>query len=312
MDWQEIVVTTTEEASDAVANLLQELGSGGVAIDDPAVIKHHIEKGNWDAYELPDDLLLLRDVRIKAYFAIDSFLPEKLEEVKLRLHELDRDIIPDAIKNIELNQVAEEDWANAWKAYFKPVAVGPRVVIKPTWEEYRPKEGELIIELDPGMAFGTGTHATTVMCLEALQEVMQGGEEVFDVGTGSGILAIAAAKLGAKKVLAVDMDATAVRTARENVELNGVDSIVRVEQGNLLDKVNGGAQLVVANIIARIIIELCPAVNKALAPGGLFIASGIIRDRWPEVQAELAKNHLVVKEVKTTKEWIAVIAEKGE
>lgn len=312
MDWQEIVITTTEEASDAVANLLQELGSGGVAIDDPAVIRHHIEEGNWDAYELPDNLLLLKDVIIKAYFAIDKFLPEKLEEIKLQLTELDREIIPGAIKNIELNRVAEEDWANAWKAFYKPVAVGPRIVIKPTWEPYQPKDKELIIELDPGMAFGTGTHATTVMCLEALQEVIRGGEKVFDVGTGSGILAIAAAKLDAKEVLAIDMDATAVRVARENVQLNGVENKVRVEQGNLLDKVNEGAQVVVANIIARIIIELCPAVNKALAPGGKFIASGIIQDRWPEVLAELNKNGLVVKEVKSTKEWVAVIAEKGE
>lgn len=312
MDWQEIVVRTSAEASESVADIMQELGSGGVVIEDPAVVKFHLENSNWDYHELPEELLALRDVLIKCYFPIDDRLPETLEEIKLRLNVLNREIMPGSIINIELDQLAEEDWAHAWKAYYKPVKVGEKIVIKPSWEDYQPVDGEIIVELDPGMAFGTGTHATTTMCIEALQKVIAGGELVYDVGTGSGVLSVVAAKLGAREVKSIDIDPVAVKVASENVAKNDVTDKVTVFVGNLLDMAEVQAQVVVANIIATVIIDLSPAVRRVLVPGGLFIASGIIKDRWPEVQSSLIANGFKLQQVQREKEWIAVIAEKGE
>ena len=312
MDWQEIVVTTTKEASDAVANLLQEQGSGGVVIDDPEVVREYIDHANWDAYALPESLLKLKNVKIKAYYPINDNLPKKIEQIKFKLNQLDGEIIPGSLIAMEFSQLAEEDWAHAWKAFYKPVKVGQKIVIKPTWEDYKQKGQEIIVELDPGMAFGTGTHDTTVMCIQALEEIIQGGEHIYDVGTGSGVLAITAAKLGADWVKAIDLDEVAVKVATQNVEQNHVADKVRVMVGNLLDMAKDKVQIVVANIIAVVIVDLCPAVAEVLPSGGVFIASGIIDERWPQVQKALIDNGFNIKEVKRSKEWVAVIAEKGE
>jgi len=171
--------------------------------------------------------------------------------------------------------VKEEDWANEWKKYFKPVRVGKNIMIKPTWEAAVLQEGDLVIEIDPGMAFGTGTHPTTVLCLEALEKYVQPEQLVYDIGTGSGILAVAAAKLGAE-VQAGDIDSLAVRIAKENISLNKVEDRVKVEAGDLGEVFIDQADIVIANIIADVIIELLPQLPSLLKPGGLFIASGII------------------------------------
>ena len=185
--------------------------------------------------------------------------------------------------------------------------IGRRIIIKPTWEDYQASAGDIIVEMDPGMAFGTGTHETTKMCVEALETYMQGGEAVVDVGTGSGILGITAAKLGAREVLAVDLDPVAVDSARINLAYNHLSNMT-VKQGNLLDVVSEPADVVIANIIADVIIILLGDIKRILLPGGLFIASGIIDLRLEDVLAALEKAGMEVLEVKRENDWCCTVA----
>ncbi|HYH02515.1 MAG TPA: 50S ribosomal protein L11 methyltransferase, partial [Bacillota bacterium] len=210
-----------------------------------------------------------------------------------------------------LRQIREDDWAQAWKAYFKPERIG-KVVIKPSWEEYHPVAGEVIVELDPGMAFGTGNHPTTRLCIEQLQELIDGPLTMLDLGTGSGILSVVGAKLGATRVTASDIDPVAVRVARENVAANRVEDTVTVTEANLLQG-HSVVQydLVVANIIADIIVRLIPDVPNVLKPQGLFLASGIIAERSEEVQQALTAAGFVIQKVAARDNWVAIIAGKS-
>jgi len=189
--------------------------------------------------------------------------------------------------------VKEEDWAHEWKKYFKPMRIGKNFVVKPSWEEFVPQQGQVVIEIDPGMAFGTGTHATTSLCLQAIEEHVKPDQLVFDIGTGSGILAIAAAKLGAK-VQAGDIDKLAVKIARENVMLNGLEDRVEVRAGNLGEVFTGRADVVVANIIAEVIIELLPQLPSLMKPEGIFLACGLIAERVKEVTGKMEEQGLEV------------------
>jgi ribosomal protein L11 methyltransferase len=215
--------------------------------------------------------------------------------------------------------LSETDWAEAWKTGYDVFRVGQRLVIKPTWRGYAPQPGDLIIELDPGMAFGSGLHPTTRFCLEALEDYLQPGAVVLDIGTGSGVLAIAAARLGASRVLALDTDPLAVRVARENVALNQVESIVRVERGTVqvencilgnrgIGESGNRGDVVVANILAETIVELTPALVTHLATEGTLITSGIIQDRVEAVMDALRQNGLSLVERRDDGEWVALIA----
>lgn len=201
----------------------------------------------------------------------------------------------------------EEDWANNWKKYYKPTKVGEKIVVKPIWEEYEPKEGELVLELDPGMAFGTGEHETTRMCIQALEKFTKKDSVVFDVGCGSGILAIAAAKLGAKKAIGVDLDPVAVESAKENVGFNNLDNI-EILEGNLIEVIDGKADIVVANIIAEVICILTEDVSRVIKPGGYFITSGIIHDRVDMVTDKLKECGFEVEKINKDGEWNCIIA----
>lgn len=276
------------------------------------MIKERIAENTWDAFEFPEELINRNFVRVVAYFPYDNLLDERNEKLKSRLKELNQEIIPNSIKEIGFNEVQEEDWANSWKAYYKPVKAGKRIVIKPTWEEYIPEPGEFVIELDPGMAFGTGTHPTTVMCIRALEDLILGGETVFDIGTGSGILAITASRLGAKEVKAVDIDQVAVKAALENVGLNKAGDKVEVMAGNLLDNVKGQADLVIANIVADIIKLVCPDAAKAVKPGGKFLASGIIAPRGQEVEKAVEEAGFVIEKTVREGDWLCLIATRED
>lgn len=312
INWQEVSIKTDKSAIDEVSDILMDCGAGGVAIEDPEMITEKIKENSWDAYEFPEELLNRDFVLVKAYFPKDAKPDNELAELRRRLHIFNTEIMPGSVREINFCEVQEEDWANSWKAYYKPVKAGSRVVIKPTWEEYEPCEGELIVELDPGMAFGTGTHPTTVMCIKSLEKLITGDETVFDIGTGSGILAITAAKLGAAQVTAVDIDEVAVRSATANVALNNVDDRVNVFAGNLLDNVKGQADLVVANIVADIIKLVCPDAAKAVKRGGTFLASGIIAPRGQDVIEAVEQAGFVIKETIQEGDWLCLLACKED
>lgn len=202
----------------------------------------------------------------------------------------------------------DEDWANNWKKYYHQVPVGDKLLIKPSWEDLEDEfKDRLIVEIDPGMAFGTGTHETTYMCLEALEKYVQDDDVVFDVGCGSGILGIAAAKLGAQEIVAVDLDEKCVETSIENAKLNGVKGKMEVHLGNLLDVVDGTANIIVSNIIAEIITGLVFDLREHLVPNGIFIASGIIEEKIPMVVDELERNEFEILDIKKKNGWSLII-----
>lgn len=300
--WVEVKVVTTPEGLEPVADVFWSLGTGGVEIEDPCAFRNAAAAGDESlapGFEVP------AVPAVKAFFPQDEELEQKIKNLEQALSHLD--LFPPP-RVIVARVVAEEDWSVAWRAHYKPFKVGKRLVVKPAWEEFTPAADELIIHLEPGMAFGCGTHPTTAMCLCLLEEYVKCGDTVYDVGTGSGILAIAAALLGARRVVAVDVDEVAVRVARANVEANGLRDRVEVIRGNLLDGVGGRADLVLANIVADVIVELVPALVAVLSPGGRFIASGIIRERRDEVCRALRDWKLVVEKVLTEGEWVTLVA----
>lgn len=202
----------------------------------------------------------------------------------------------------------DEDWANNWKKYYHQVPIGDKLLIKPSWEDLEDEfKDRLIVEIDPGMAFGTGTHETTYMCLEALEKYVKDDDVVFDVGCGSGILGIAAAKLGAKEIVAVDLDEKCVETSIENAKLNNVSDKMEVHLGNLLDVVDGTANIIVSNIIAEIITGLVFDLREHLVPNGIFIASGIIEEKIQIVVDELERNEFEILDIKKKNGWSLII-----
>ncbi len=311
MQWLELSVSTTHEAIEAVANILYEAGANGVVIEDPrAILEQQAGPGGWDYVEIPTDFDPDAEVVVKAYLQITSYIQDVVSQVRQAVQNLPSFGLEIGSGRVETKAVEDADWATAWKAYYKPLRVGKHLVVKPIWEEVTPREGDLIIELDPGLAFGTGTHPTTGMCLALLEKHVQQGDYVCDVGCGSGVLSIAAAKLGAKAVLAVDIDELAVKISRENIEHNHLQEGIRVMQGDLLTHVAEPADLVVANIVADIIIRLLPDIDRVLKPGGRFIASGIIEDRREDVVKACQHHRLRIQEVTLEDEWVALLAVK--
>lgn len=308
-NWIEIDIKTTTEAVEAVTNILYETGANGSIIEDPKdfLFQEH-NPLDWDYV---DEGLLSKgheeDVIVKTYISEEKNVTEFVEIIRQRISGL-KDFGIDVGKGtIDLGNVNEEDWANNWKAYYKPTKVGDKVVVKPTWEEYTPNEGDLIIELDPGMAFGTGTHETTSMCINELEKYVSKDSTVFDIGCGSGILAIAAAKLGAKDVVAVDLDEVAVTVSKENVANNNVEDSIKVLYGNLTAVVDGKADIVVANIIADIIKILAKDVSNFMKDDAVFISSGIILAKVDEVKECLENSGFEILNVNRQGEWAAIV-----
>lgn len=307
MKWTEIRICTTHEAVEAISNILYEAGVGGVAIQDPEDIKiQQKEQGSWDYIDENIWEKVDQGVYVIGYFPETIDLLEKINVVKKRIKDISKYGIDLGIGEVTTTEIYEEDWTTSWKQYYKPIKLGENIVIKPTWEKYTSKEGEKIIELDPGMAFGTGTHETTKLCIEFLEKFMKTGSCVLDIGTGSGILGITAAKLGASKVIGVDIDPLAVKVARENVCFNQVENIMEIRQGNLLDVVKEQGDIVVANIIADIIIQLFKNIKKFLKGDGIFIASGIILGRLEDVKEACRKENIKIVSIKVMGEWAAL------
>ncbi|MDF2927925.1 50S ribosomal protein L11 methyltransferase [Anaerospora sp.] len=311
MKWAEISIQTTHEATEAVANIFHDLGASGVIIEDPVLINAYRSSGTWDYCDLPEPADI-EVVTVKAYLPVDDQLDDKLGLFEQKVNDLEQHNLNKGCGLINWVEVQDEDWASAWKEYFHPVKVSEHIVIKPSWEDYFPAVDDIVIELDPGMAFGTGTHHTTVLCIRLLDELVKTGDTVFDVGTGSGILAVAAAKLGAASVHAIDLDPVAVRVAQENVSMNHVQHTVVTAQGDLLTGVSGQADIIVANIIADIIIQILNDLPARLKDDGAFIASGIIIERLSDVTAAMLDHKFIIEKVVEEGGWAAIVARKGE
>jgi ribosomal protein L11 methyltransferase len=306
MKWLEIKIITTEEASDAVSEMLTTIGAGGVAIEDPNEIRREIMKPNSLDYA-DDDFLenLGSDVTVKSYFQGDMNITELVELVKEKINFISK-FLDIGQGYAGYSEVDDEDWATAWKKYYKPIHISDRVVIKPSWEEYEIKDNEVVIELDPGMAFGTGTHETTRMCAQLLEKYIANGDKVIDVGCGTGILSIIASKLGAESITAIDIDEVAVRVTKENYELNGVENINSF-RGVLEDIARGQVDIVLANIIANVIIDISKDIPYYVKADGYFITSGIIKERKQEVLDSYLKLGFTCEETLEIGEWVAMV-----
>lgn len=311
MKWSEISIHTTNEAIEPISNILHEAGASGVVIEDPFDLIKEREDQFGEIYQLNPDDYPEEGVIIKAYLPVNSFLGETVEGIKEAINNLILYNIDIGLNKVTISEVNEEEWATAWKKYYHPVKISDKFTIVPTWEEYEPQsDEELIIELDPGMAFGTGTHPTTIMCIQALERFVKKGDVVIDVGTGSGVLSIAAALLKAKKVISLDLDDVAVTATRINIKLNKVQDVVTVSQNNLLDGVDQQADVIVANILAEVIVRFTDDAYERLKSGGFFITSGIIKQKRNEVEEALKSSGFIIEETLTMEDWVAIIAKK--
>ncbi|MBA4600768.1 50S ribosomal protein L11 methyltransferase [Thermoactinomyces mirandus] len=313
MNWLEISVHTGREALEAVSQFLQDLGAGGVAIEDSEVLHRTFADHFGEIVELSPEDYPEEGVIVKAYLSdlkrLDGSGLIRQVEMKLKsLEQIGLDVRP---ARVEVRTVSESSWENEWKKYYKPVQVSGQITIKPVWENYEARgSGEKIIQMDPGMAFGTGTHPTTRLSIQLLEKYMPSQASVIDVGCGSGILSIVAGKLGAGKILALDKDPLAVEKAGENIRLNPLDSQIVVKEGDLLKGVSETADVVVANILAEIIAKMVYDLPRVLVPGGIFIGSGIVREKAEIVEKALVSCGLKVLEAKQQEGWVAIAAKK--
>lgn len=292
MRWAEITIEATLESGDAVENILIEEGCGGTA---SKIFSESSEGAS--------------EPNISGYLPVDDRLENRLEIIKSRVKMLPEFGLRLRSDELTIRWVEDEEWATAWKKYFKPINIG-RIVIKPTWEDYDAKEGEIIVEIDPKMAFGTGSHPTTMLCVLILQDYVKGGEKVLDVGTGSGILAIAAAKLGASEVVGTENDPIAVAAAIENVEIAGLQDKMQIIASDSPLTYDGQADIVVANIIPPVIIAMSEELCAKVMLHGKLITSGIILERADEVKAKLESLGLETVEQRQEGDWVAIVSER--
>lgn len=305
MKWCEISIQTSHEAVELIAEIFRDLGASGVVIEDPELVNDYITSGKWDYTDIP----IAKETEVvveKAYLPVNGELEGRIQTLQQEIKALESRGVNTAPAVLTTAELQDEDWSDTWKQYFHTEKPGKRVVIKPTWEEYEPKDDEVVIELDPGAAFGTGTHATTSMCIRQLEKLVKPGMTVFDVGTGSGILSIISAKLGAKNIQAVDYDDSVLKIVEENLEQNNVQDIISVAQSDLMQNVHGKAELVIANIIADIIIRLFDQLDEHLEQGGTLLTSGIIEDRIEDVLVAAEKHGYGVVERLENKGWACI------
>lgn len=303
MKWTEVSIITTHEATDIIAEAFRDVGAQGVVIEDPALINDYIHAGMWDYEDMPE-VEDTGSVTVKAYLPSDDKVPARLERFRSEVGRISG--IEKGSCAISCKDVADEDWNENWKQYFHTEKVGQHIVIKPSWEDYTEGPDDIVIELDPGAAFGTGTHPTTSMCIRALEKLVRPGMTAFDVGTGSGVLAIAEAKLGTGRVVAKDYDPNAVRIAEENIRMNHTENVIETGVSDLLAGFDGKADIISANLIADLVIRLFDDISDYLAPGGVLLASGIIKERIKDVTDKAAEKGFSVDSIDELKGWAAI------
>lgn len=317
MEYTEVSIATTSAGIEPLTLRLNDLGITGFVIEDAADFAEFLEEvtPHWDYVE--DSLMekLKAESKVKIYLAGNGQGADQLAMVRDAMRELKASDTGDAWGTLEisLGTIREEDWANEWKRFFKPLPVGERFLIKPTWEQVDDAQGRRILEIDPGCAFGSGTHETTQLCISLEESAVREGDHVLDMGCGSGILSIAALLLGAGDVTAVDIDEAAVRTAAENLENNGFTAY-QAWQGDVLndaalaEKVgaNGPYDVIAANIVADVLIAMAPMFKNWLKPGGRLILSGIIGKRAADVRSAMEKTGFEETDLRQKNDWVAV------
>ena len=314
MDWTAVKVITSSEAVEAVSYILTDMGAQGVQIEDAADFANLHEEKYGDHGEFIDPSSIphrKNGAAVSGYFPQSVFVPELLPTIHQRVAKLRDYGLNPGENDVSAATVDNQQWATVWQKYYHPLRVTDQLTIVPQWEEYEPADPkEKLIFLDPGMAFGTGTHPTTRLMLEALEKTIVGNEYVIDVGTGSGVLSIAAKHLGAGKVDAYDIDEVAVNSAKKNLALNPVAKDVKVGVNSLLDGIHTQADLIVANILAEIIVPLIPQAYENLKPGGKFLVSGIIDDKAPLIRQKLQEQGFVIDDEQQMKDWHGMITHK--
>ena len=310
MNYKQISIFTTTPAIDIVSGLLTMHGIRGVMIEDAQDFTDFLSDTtiHWDYVE--EDLMRLKTVETNVTFYLPDNLQgiETLGEIKKALPLLREENPEIDFGRLALSfaDVNEEDWSTAWKKYYHPTKIGERLVIVPCWEEYKTAPNEVRVTLDPGMAFGTGTHETTRLCMRLLDKTVKPENTVLDIGTGSGILAITALLLGAKSAVGVDIDSVAVRVAQENADLNGVGDKITLLCGDLTEQVSGTYDIICANIVADVILRLSSVVTQFMHKDSVLLVSGIIEERCEEIKQALIEQGLTVHEVLTENGWAAI------
>lgn len=306
MRWSEVKITfrggNQSLAVELISDIFYDLGVKGVIIDDP----HISLQDDW----APDAVPLPKDPAVTGYLPADNRLANQCRCLEQSMADLAAN--QNLNYAIAYHPVAEEDWAESWKEFFWPQEITSRIVVKPTWRDYQPQPNQLVIDIDPGMAFGTGTHPTTALCMMMLEAYVRPGLSILDVGTGSGILLITAAKLGATLLAGIDLDPQAILIARQNLIRNTIPAAhYTLQSSHLLNMVNATYDIVVANILAEVILELLDHVSDALKPGGIFICSGIIEAFQFGVIKKMSACGFSILDVQKQGDWVAIAGRKG-
>lgn len=309
--WKEYRIHINKEAEESVSEILINLGSAGVNIVDRADFETLPEYGFDTLWELNEEKFPSEGVIVNGYFDLEQITPDFEKNLHQKLEQLKEMTLDIEDYTVESNEIAVSDWNENWKEFYHSVQVTRYLTIVPEWEDYQNKRpDEQLIVLDPGLAFGTGTHPTTQLCIQALETILRGDEVILDVGTGSGVLTIASSLLGAKEIYAYDLDEMAVQAAKNNIALNDLTTEITVKENNLLKEVTIEADVVVANILAGIVMELIPDAMKVLKPGGFFVSSGIITEQQEQVLGALEAEGFKLVQINQMKDWVVIVAQK--
>ena len=309
-NWIEITIHTTNEASEIVESILLDYGSTGVAIEDPTTLEENLHDDFGTIVELSPTDYPEVGVIVKGYINELNFDDETFNRFKDELEQLGKNINIGEFFKIETTTIQDSDWENSWKDYFDILNIGEKFVIVPTWREYENEEEKYVINIDPGMAFGTGGHETTSLCIKNLEKYVKPNDNVIDVGCGSGILSIAASYLTDGSLKAVDLDKLAVDVSRENFALNNLKNRIEVEEASLLTKETKKYDVIVANILAHIIELMLEDAYKLLEDGGYFITSGIIKDKKDELLEKMLEQGFKLVEETSDNEWYSFVVTK--
>ena len=309
-NWIEITIHTTNEASEIVESILLDYGSTGVAIEDPTTLEENLHDDFGTIVELSPTDFPDVGVIVKGYINELNFDDETFVRFKGELEQLGKNINIGEFFKIETTTIKDSDWENSWKDYFDILNIGEKFVIVPTWREYENEENKYVINIDPGMAFGTGGHETTSLCIKNLEKYVKPHDNIIDVGCGSGILSIAASYLTDGEIKAVDLDKLAVDVSRENFALNNLENRIAVEEASLLTKETKKYNIIVANILAHIIELMLDDAYKLLEGGGYYITSGIIKDKKDELLEKMLERGFKLVEETSDNEWYSFVVTK--